>query len=83
MKATPIHDRIRVVVRCTPGRLEPLRFTWQEREFEVTRTHACWRQNDAGETPTLHFSVQVEHDTYFLSFSLRDLVWHLEQRLGD
>jgi len=78
MRNVTIQEPIRVLAAFGGGRVEPLRFKWQHRTYRVDRINAHWLQRDT-DSPTWHFSVQVDDQTYYLHLRTHDLQWQLDQ----
>ena len=77
-----IGEPIRVVAAFSGARVEPLRFRWQSRTYQIESINGQWidRQNNSY---SLHYSVQVGQETYYLHFSAQDVQWWLDEVILD
>ncbi len=82
MNVVEIDEVVQVLALFRHGEMRPLRFLWQKRGFRVEKVNGSWRERE-GDNFTLHFSVQVGSETYFLQFSSRAMQWRLEQMVLD
>ena len=78
MKIEDIGDPIRVLAAFSGGGIQPLRFHWHERTYKIDQVNAHWvdRQCDGYR---LHYSVQVDDQTYYIHFSSTEVQWWLDQ----
>lgn len=73
-----ISEPIRVLAEFTGGSVRPIRFRWTGRTFRIESVNGQWVDR-AGDAYTLHFSVQVDGETYFIHFSSTEVQWWLDQ----
>jgi len=70
-----------ILVRFRPGRIEPLRFSWNAREFRVRTQNASWIDRQT-RPARLFFSVTVESgETLQLCYREGDSLWTLDSLL--
>ncbi len=77
-----IGEPIRVVAAFSGSGVEPLRFRWQGRTYQIETINGRWfdRQTDGY---SLHYSVQVGQETYYMHFSAQDVQWWLDEVILD
>ena len=77
-----IGEPIRVVAAFSGGGVEPLRFRWQGRTYQIETVNGRWfdRQTNGY---SLHYSVQTGQETYYIHFSSRDVQWWLDEVILD
>jgi len=77
-----IGEPIRVVASFSGGGAKPVRFHWQGRTYQVESINGQWfdRQNN---NYSLHYSVQVGQETYYIHFSSQDVQWWLDEVILD
>ena len=77
-----IGEPIRVVAAFSGGGVEPVRFRWQGRTYQIETINGRWfdRQTDGY---SLHYSVQVGQETYYMHFSAQDVQWWLDEVILD
>jgi len=78
MEIEKIGDPIRVLCDCTGGEIRPLRFRWAGRDYEVETVNAKWIDRQ-GEVYSLHYSLQVGGQTYWIHFDGREVQWWLDE----
>ncbi len=81
MHIEDIDERIDVLASCSGGHVNPLRFRWSGRTYEIQSVNARWTDRSGG-SYSLHYSVQVGDETYLLRFSGADVQWWLEKQMG-
>ena len=77
-----ISEPIRVVAAFSGGGIEPLRFRWQGRTYQIETINARWVDRQA-DGYSLHYSVRVGQETYYLHFSAQDVQWWLDEVILD
>ena len=77
-----IGEPIRVVAAFSGEGVEPLRFSWQGRIYQIEAINGQWvdRQNN---NYSLHYSVQVGQEIYYIHFSSQDVQWWLDEVILD
>ena len=77
-----IGEPIRVVAAFSGGSIKPLRFRWQGRTYQIETINGRWfdRRTDGY---SLHYSVQVGQETYYMHFSAQDVQWWLDEVILD
>ena len=78
MDIEEIHEPIGVVCECTGGRIDPLRFSWGTRDYEIAAVNSRWTDR-AGDGYRLCYSVQVEAETYLIHFASLEIQWWLDK----
>ena len=78
MNIEQIREGVRVLASFSGGSAEPLQFEWSGRVYPVSAINGRWVDR-GGEGYSLHFSVQVGEETYFLHFSSVQVQWWLDQ----
>ena len=78
MNIVEIGEPIRVLAAFSGGGTEPLRFRWQGQGYEIDAVNGRWIDR-AGRSCSLHFSVQVGDETYYLHFSTEEMQWWLDR----
>jgi len=78
MNVEQIGEPIRVLAAFSGGSVEPLRFEWSSRAYQVSAINGRWTDR-GGDGYRLHFSVQAGEETYFIHFSSVQVQWWLDQ----
>ncbi|MFP3953047.1 MAG: hypothetical protein ACOC88_02965 [Candidatus Bipolaricaulota bacterium] len=73
-----INQSIKVGVKFSRGRVEPVWFFWQQRKHDVDEVN-LYHRTFKGEAPIHHFSVTVGGDVFQLSFDGKKLRWILDK----
>lgn len=74
-----INEPVTVLTRFSGGQLDPLRFKWKNRVFDVDRVTGKWEEHD-GQYKLHHFSVITgEEDFYELVYNTRTMGWTLSR----
>ena len=60
------------------GAAEPVRFRWGSRTFNVDAINGRWIDR-GGDGYSLHYSVQVGDETYYVHFASQDVQWWLDR----
>ncbi len=78
MNVEKISEPIRVLAVCAAGAIDPVRFRWGQRTYKIDSVNARWtdRHRDGC---SLHYSVQVGSETYYIHFSTRRVQWWLDE----
>jgi hypothetical protein len=72
-----INEPVTVLTRFSGGQLDPLRFKWKNRVFDVDRVTGKWEEHD-GQYKLYYFSVVTkEEDFYELVYGTRTMGWTL------
>ena len=76
MNIEKIDEPIRVLAVFSGGAIEPLRFRWGRRTYNIDRVNGRWTDRAEDPSPatgtsgySLHYSVQVGQETYYIHFS--------------
>ena len=77
-----IGEPIRVVAAFSGGGVEPVGLRCHSRTYQIESINGQWidRQNNSY---SLHYSVQVGQETYYLHFSAQDVQWWLDEVILD
>lgn len=78
MEIQKIGEPIRVVAECAGGQIEPLRFTWSGRTFEISDVNGRWIDRTA-RGYRLCYSVQARDQTFYLHFDSVGVQWWVDQ----
>ena len=78
MNVEEIGEAIGVIARFTGGSAEPVRFRWGRRTYTVEAINGRWIDR-SGDGYSLHYSVQVGDETYYLHFDSVQVQWWLDQ----
>ena len=78
MEIVQINEPIRVLAAFSGGGLDPLRFDWNGRGYEIEAVNGRWTDRN-GANYTLHFSVQIGDESYYIHFAGREVQWWLDQ----
>jgi hypothetical protein len=74
-----INEPITVLTRFSGGQLDPLRFKWKNRVFDIERITGKWEEHD-GQYKLHYFSVITrEEDFYELIYNTRTMGWTLSR----
>ena len=74
-----INEPITVLTRFSSGQIDPLRFKWKNRIFDVDRVTGKWEEHD-GQYKLHYFSVITkEEDFYELVYNTRTMGWTLSR----
>lgn len=79
MATTEVKEPITVVAGFRAGRILPLKIIWKDRSIRIKKVTGTWKVRD-GAYSVYYISCMGENDVYYeISFSTKDLVWHLEK----
>ncbi len=67
---------------CAGGSMRPLKFWWSARVHEIETVNARWIDRQ-GEAYSLHYSVQVSGQTYYLHFDGKGVQWWVDEVIFD
>lgn len=73
-----INKPVKVGVKFSSGKVEPVWFFWRERKHEVDEVN-LYHRSFKGEAPMHHFSVTVGEDVFQLTFDGKKLRWKLDK----
>ena len=74
-----IDEPVTVLTRFSKGQIDPLRFKWKNRVFDVDRVTGKWEEHD-GQFKLHYFSVVTrEEDFYELIYDTRTMGWTLSR----
>ncbi len=74
-----INESVTVLTRFSGGQLDPLRFKWKNRVFDIDRVTGKWEEHD-GQYKLHYFSVVTsEEDFYELIYNTRTMGWTLSR----
>ncbi len=72
-----VYDNVEVITLFQHGKVQPLRFKWNERVYKIMKINGGW-VSDEGINRIYHFSVMSEGpDCYELTFDSRNMTWEL------
>ncbi|MCP4726663.1 MAG: hypothetical protein GY863_16585 [bacterium] len=72
-----VYDPVEVISLFRHGKIQPLRFRWNERVYKVSKINGGW-VSDEGINRIYHFSVLSEGpDCFELTFDSRNMAWEL------
>ncbi len=77
-----IGEPIRVVAAFSGGSVEPVRFCWQGRTYQIGKINGQWVDRQPNGY-SLHYSVQSGPETYYIRFCSQDLQWWLDEVILD
>lgn len=78
MNIEEIDEPIRVIAAFSGGTADPLRFRWGGRTYKVDAVNGRWVDR-GGEGYSLHYSVQVGEETYYIHFAASQVQWWLDR----
>ncbi len=78
MNIEEIGEPIRVLAAFSGGSAEPVRFRWAGRTYKIDAINGRWIDR-SGEGYSLHYSVQIGEETYYLHFASREVQWWLDR----
>lgn len=78
MNIEEIREPIRVLAAFGGGQAEPVRLEWAGRTYKISAVNCSWT-DPSGEGYSLHYSVQVGDETYYLHFDSAQVQWWLDQ----
>ena len=73
-----INEPVEVLVRFGKGRVEPARFRWRDRGYDVKKVNFVHKERQGGDK-IYYFSVSDDANSFRLAFSTRDLGWTMEE----
>ena len=74
-----INEAITVLTRFSGGHLDPLRFKWKSRIFDVDRVTGKWEERE-GHFKLHHFAVITKEENYYeLTYNTRTMDWMLSK----
>ena len=82
MRIEKIGEPIRVLADCAGGAVNPVRFRWGKRSYAVAAVNGRWVDRH-GEAYSLHYSVQVGDETYYIHFDSGEVQWWLDQVIAE
>jgi len=82
MRIEEISEPIRVLADFTGGSACPVWFAWGGRKYVVSAINGRWADR-SGDRYTLHYSVQVGDDTYYIHFDTARVLWWLDKVIPD
>ncbi len=82
MLVEKIREPIRVLAGFAGGGAKPISFCWRNRTYQIVKINAQWvdRQTDSF---SLHYSVQVGQETYYIRFCSQEVQWWLDEVILD
>ena len=78
MNIEEISEPIRVLADFSGGGASPVRFRWGGRTYVVSALNGKWVDR-GGDGYSLHYSVQVGDETYYIHFDSVDVQWWLDK----
>jgi hypothetical protein len=76
MGLTEINEPIQVATLFKEGKITPLKFFWQNREFRVTKVNLSYHHFE-GRTKVYYFAVSDNSNYFKLQFDSNSLNWTL------
>ncbi|MFH0891618.1 MAG: hypothetical protein V1867_02455 [Candidatus Falkowbacteria bacterium] len=73
-----INESVEVLARFAKDRVEPARFRWRNRIYDVEKVNLVHKER-RGSDKIYYFSVSDNANSFRLAFSTRDLSWTLEE----
>ncbi len=74
-----INEAVTVLTRFSGGQIDPLRFKWKSRVFDVDRVTGKWEEHD-GQYKLYYFAVVTKAEDYYeLIYSTRTVGWTLSR----
>lgn len=74
-----INETVAVLTRFSGGSLDPLRFRWRNRVFDIERVTGKWEERE-GQNKLHFFSVITGEDDYYeLIYNTRTMSWTLSK----
>jgi hypothetical protein len=72
-----VYEPVDVIAVFQNGKMQPLRFKWNERVYKVTKVNGEW-VSDEGSNRFYHYSVMVGGpDCFELCYDSRNMNWEL------
>jgi hypothetical protein len=72
-----INESVTVLTKFSGGRMDPLRFKWNNRVFDVVRVNGKWEERE-GQFKLHYFAVITKEDDYYeLIYNTRTMGWTL------
>ena len=78
MNVEEINEPIGVLASFSGGEIRPLRFRWGGRTYRIEAVNGRWIDR-SGDGYSLHYSVQVGQETYYLHFAGTEVQWWLDR----
>lgn len=79
MATAEIKEPISVIAGFKAGKIVPFRIFWKGKKIKIKLVTGTWKVRE-GSWITYYISCLGENDVYYeISFSTKDLVWHLEK----
>ena len=82
MNIEEIGEPIRVLATFSGGSAEPVRFRWSGRTYNIDAVNARWADRSGGGY-SLHYSVQVGDEIYYIHFASGEVQWWLAKYIPD
>lgn len=74
-----INEPITVLTRFSGGQMDPLRFRWKDRIFDIERVTGRWEERE-GQYKLHYFSVITRKEDYYeLVYNTRTMGWTLSK----
>ena len=72
-----INEPIEVIAVFRNGKIQPFRFKWNERSYNISKVNGGW-MSDEGVNKYYHYSVSIDGpDCFELKFDLKNMKWEL------
>ena len=73
-----IGEPIGMLAAFSGGSVQPREFSWRRKAYEIDAVNGKWIDRTR-QCPSLHFSVQVGDETYYIHYSGSQTQWWLDQ----
>ncbi len=73
-----LNERIEVLARFKNGKIQPLAFFWNNKEYKIKNITYNWQER-RGQEVISYFSVNTGADLYQVSFNNSTFNWHLNK----
>ncbi len=78
MNIEEIGEPIGVIAAFSGGAAKPIRFRWGSRTYTIDAINGQWVDR-SGDGYSLHYSVQVGDETYYIHFASGAVQWWLDR----
>jgi len=78
MSVEEVGEAISVLASFSGGEARPVRFRWGARAYRIDAVNGQWIDR-RGDGYSLHYSVQVGQETYYMHFAAGEVQWWLDR----